>query len=321
MSLMSKEVLVVLYEKLLLARLCEERIRQDYFKDEMKTPVHLSIGEEAISVGVHGAIPKNSKIFGTYRNHAIYLAASNDTDGFWAELYGRSTGCGKGKAGSMHMCCPEFGLIATSAVVGTTIPVALGTAMASQYKKSEELSVVFLGDGATEEGVFYESLSFAKLRNLSVLFVIEDNDLAIHTKRSHRASLQSFEDLAKAFDMHYLRDDGSDITRVFSATKEILGMMKKSSGPAILHFDYFRFLEHVGPQEDFKFGYREQPDGVFEKFDPILKAERQLESLGFNSIERESLKNKVLAKIEKSVEFAKNSPFPDPAELYTDILA
>ncbi len=320
MPSISKEKFVSMYEKLMLVRMCEERIQKDYFQDEMKTPVHLSIGEEAIAVGVHSALPAYSKIFGTYRNHAIYLAVSNDTDGFWAELYGRATGCGKGKAGSMHMSSPQHGLIATSAVVGTTIPVAVGAAMASVYKKADELSVVFMGDGATEEGVFTESLNFASLKKLPVLFVIEDNDLAIHSKKSHRTRLESVEGIAKAYDILYLRNDGSDISKVFSTTQEILSMMKRRPGPAILHFDYFRFLEHVGPLEDFKFGYRQKPEDSLTKFDPVLKAEEQLHAMGFGLRDRELIKAKIAQRIDKSVEFAKNSPFPEDRELYTDVL-
>ena len=126
------------YSKMLLARMCEEKIREEYFKDEMKTPVHLGIGGEAIACGVHASIARvrgaqavksNTKYFGTYRNHSIFLATSDDTDTFFGEMYGKVTGCGKGKAGSMHMASPEHGLVATSAVVGTTIPLAVGSAL------------------------------------------------------------------------------------------------------------------------------------------------------------------------------------------------
>src|SRR3712207_1665705 len=123
---LSASELESLYSRVLLVRLCEQQISKEYFQDEMKTPVHLGIGGEAMAVGVHFACPQDTMYFGTYRNHALYLACNPDTDGFFGEMYGKLNGCGKGKAGSMHMSCPEHGLTATSAVVATTIPVAAG---------------------------------------------------------------------------------------------------------------------------------------------------------------------------------------------------
>ena len=177
---------LTLYRKLMLARCAEERIRQEYSQDEMKTPVHLGIGQEAIPVGVCAAVPPGTKFFGTYRNHALFLALTEDTDRLFGELYGKLTGTAKGKAGSMHLAAPAEGLLATSAVVGTTIPVAVGVALANQYRQSDGLVVSFFGDGAVEEGVFWESLNFACLKKLRLLFVCEDNGLAIHTPTDQR---------------------------------------------------------------------------------------------------------------------------------------
>src|SRR3989338_5288085 len=190
-DILSKEESLALYRKLILTRLAEEKIREEYFKDEMKTPVHLGIGGEAIPVGVCHCLPPRSKTFGTYRNHSLYLAMTEDTDGFFGELYGKVNGPGKGKAGSMHLSFPERDFIATSAVVGTTIPVAVGAALANAYRKSNDVVTFFFGDGAVEEGVFWESLNFACLKNLRVLFVCEDNGLAIHTPAKERQGFQS----------------------------------------------------------------------------------------------------------------------------------
>ena len=317
----SSRVMADLYRKLILVRLCEEKIREDYFQDNMKTPVHLGIGGEAIAIGVQGALPPKSKVFGTYRNHAIYLALSNDTDGFWAELYGKVTGCGKGKAGSMHMSCPEHGLIATSAVVGTTIPVAVGSAMATVYQGGTEPSVVFLGDGSVEEGVFYESLNFAALKKLPVLFVIEDNDLAIHAKREDREGFKSFESLAGAFEVEFMNVDGTDIKKVFEAAQDMLKRMSENKRPGVMHCEYFRFLEHVGPSEDFKFGYRVKPANIDIQFDPVVKAERELALLGVGQTEIDAMKKSVVSQIEGSIEAAKRAPFPGDHELFTDVYA
>ena len=159
--MLSMDERIALYRKLLLVRQVEEAIRTHYASDDMKTPVHLGIGGEAISVGVCHCLPAKASTFGTYRNHALYLAVTDDTDGFFAELFGKESGPGKGKAGSMHLCRPDCGLMATSAVVATTIPLAVGAALANAYRKDSTPVAVFFGDGAVEEGVFWESVNFA----------------------------------------------------------------------------------------------------------------------------------------------------------------
>ena len=149
------------YKKLYLIRRAEEKIREHYSEDEMKTPMHMSMGEEAIVVGVLEAAGKKSQAFGTYRSHALYLAKTGESDMFFAEMYGKAAGPAKGKAGSMHIALPDAGVMMTSAVVGTTIPVALGAALANAYLKNKRVVVSFFGDGAVNEGVFWESLNFA----------------------------------------------------------------------------------------------------------------------------------------------------------------
>ena len=166
--MLSMDERIALYRKLLLVRQVEEAIRTHYASDDMKTPVHLGIGGEAISVGVCHCLPAKASTFGTYRNHALYLAVTDDTDGFFAELFGKESGPGKGKAGSMHLCRPDCGLMATSAVVATTIPLAVGAALANAYRKDSTPVAVFFGDGAVEEGVFWESVNFACLHRLNV---------------------------------------------------------------------------------------------------------------------------------------------------------
>ncbi|MEE8557435.1 MAG: thiamine pyrophosphate-dependent dehydrogenase E1 component subunit alpha, partial [Myxococcota bacterium] len=168
-----------LYRRMLLIRRAEMVIQERYGEDEMKTPVHLCIGQEAVAVGVCDALSEGDQAVGTYRSHGIYLAMSDDPEGMFGELYGRVTGPGRGKAGSMHLAHPDSGLMLTSAVVGTTIPVALGLAYAHLIRGDGRRVAAFFGDGAVDEGVFWESLNFACLKRLPVLFVCEDNGLAI----------------------------------------------------------------------------------------------------------------------------------------------
>jgi TPP-dependent pyruvate/acetoin dehydrogenase alpha subunit len=310
-----------LYRKLVLARRAEEKIREEYFKDQMKTPVHLGIGGEAIPIGVCHCLGPGAKTFGTYRNHTLYLAVTGDTDGFFAELYGKATGPGKGKAGSMHLTAPHRGLLATSAVVGTTIPVAVGAALANLYRQVPDVVAVFFGDGAVEEGVFWESLNFACLRRLRVLFVCEDNGLAIHTPASDRRGFRSPAEAVSGFQCHVATGDGTDVEAVITRTRQVLEKMAEQPMPGFLHFTYFRFLEHVGTREDFDAGYRPRPSaGELERLDPVRRYEEALYRGGCSPMELAAVRTAVDAQIQRSVRVAQQAPFPPPSELYTDVL-
>ncbi|MFN0118242.1 MAG: thiamine pyrophosphate-dependent dehydrogenase E1 component subunit alpha [Elusimicrobiota bacterium] len=310
-----------LYEDLLLARLSEEKIRSEYSKDEMKTPVHIGIGGEAIPIGVCHVLPKSIQAFGTYRNHSLYLALSKDVDGFFAELYGKMAGTGKGKAGSMHLANPEKGLIATSAVVATTIPVAVGAAFAQQYLKKDAYSVVFFGDGAVEEGVFWESINFASLKKLKVIFVCEDNELAIHSFAKGRQGFKSIKEVIAAFDIHFIQADGTRVEAVVNATEQLKLKMESDPKPGFLHLSYFRFLEHVGPMEDFPSGYRPKPTPAeLDQLDPVKNFEQTLLANGIAKSDLDQIRSSVQKNIDQAVVKAQKAPFPDEKELYTDVL-
>lgn len=319
---MSSEELLRLYRKLWLARQAEEKIRAEYSKNEIKTPVHLGNGGEAIPVGVCHCLPPGSKTFGTYRNHALYLAVTGDTDGFFKELYGKGGGVAKGKAGSMHLSSPESGMLATSAVVGTTIPLAVGAALANDYMNVQAPVAVFFGDGAVEEGVFWESLNFSSLHRLRILFVCEDNDLAIHSGRAERRGFKSIEDIVKGFDCHFAGADGSDVTAVVDSTRDVLARMNDRPAPAFLHLSYFRLLEHVGIHEDFNAKYRRQPEaGEIERLDPVLRFERFILESGVKAGELAAIQDEIHQQIAGSVIAAQEAAFPAPSELYTDTFA
>jgi len=198
-----------------LIRKAEEAIIKNYPSDEMKTPMHMSMGEEAIIVGVCQALGSKSQTFGTYRSHALYLAASQDTDGFFAEMYGKKTGAVKGKGGSMHLSNPQHGLMATSAVVASTIPIAAGSAYANKYLKKDKIIAVFFGDGAVDEGVFWESLNIACLMKLPILFICEDNGYAVHTETVKRHGYKSIVDIIKNFDCQVFSSESTDVEEIY----------------------------------------------------------------------------------------------------------
>lgn len=262
-----------------LIREAEEAICREYPTNDLKTPCHLAIGAEAIAVGVCETFP-GCQIFASYRNHHWYLASGGDLENFFLELYGKKNPIADGKAGSMHLSSPETGLMLTSAVVATQIGPALGNAFAMKYRGNRTLTVAALGDGAMEEGVFSEALNLASLYRLPVLFVVEDNGLAIH---SHKHTRQAFElrSLAAAYEIPYFSGLGLGLKSVMDTLREI------TSFPAIAHFHYHRFKEHVGPSEDYDAGYREKPE-CLDLYDPLhgIEPDSEIKSLVTQAIEK-----------------------------------
>lgn len=318
--MLTRETALKLYRQVYLIRRAEEKIREDYSTDAMKTPVHLCVGAEAIHAGVFAALPERTQLFGTYRNHGLYLAATQDPLSFFAELYGRANGCAQGKAGSMHLAAPDKGLIMTSAVVATTIPVAVGAAFANAYKGNTDTAAVFFGDGALEEGAFWEGFNFACLHKLRILFVCEDNDLAIHTFRKDRQGFRSIGEVAAAFQCHTENIDGYDPEVVYEAAERLMRKMKKDPQPAFLHAKYFRFLEHVGINEDFKSQYRPAPESAqMEKMDPLLNAEKLAVKMGNSMAEISKIKTTLETELTNAVQKAKAGGFPDAKALMSDV--
>jgi TPP-dependent pyruvate/acetoin dehydrogenase alpha subunit len=266
-----------LYKKLYLIRRAEEKIREHYMENEMKTPMHMSMGEEAIAVGVCHALKTEDQVFGTYRSHAIYLAKTQNVEDFFAEMYGKDTALLKGKGGSMHMCAPEAGFMGTSAIVASIIPVAVGAAFANKRKGNGKLVAVFFGDGALDEGDFWESLNVACLMKLPILFVCEDNGFAVHTPTSKRQGYASITDIVSRFNCNVLREKTTDVEIIYGLTLKAIESIKTTQMPCFIHLRYYRYLEHVGVNEDFDADYRSREE--FEewyKVDPVNLQRKRL---------------------------------------------
>jgi TPP-dependent pyruvate/acetoin dehydrogenase alpha subunit len=313
---------LALYKKLYLIRRAEETIRKYYAEDEMKTPMHMSMGEEAISVGVCGALRPDDQVYGSYRSHAIYLAKTQDTDSFFAEMYGKETTLLKGKGGSMHMCAPECGFMGTSAIVASGIPVAVGAAFAHKQQRSGKIAVVFFGDGAIDEGDFWESLNVACVMKLPVLFVCEDNGYAVHTPASTRHGYRSITDIVSRFDCKVFQDNTTDVEVVYKLARRAVRYVRTSQRPCFLYLKYYRYLEHVGVNEDFNAGYRPRDEFLkwYEK-DPVALQRTKLLNQGIKEPEVVRIEREIDARIENSLKLAKEAPFADTGELYKDVLA
>lgn len=300
------------YRSLYRIRRVEEETANIYPSDKIKSPIHLSIGQEAVSVGVCEALRPDDVVFGTYRGHAMYLAKGGDLKGMIAELYGKVTGCARGKGGSMHLADASKGVMGTSAIVGTTIPISVGYAYSLKLKRSDAVSVSFFGDGAVDEGNFHESLNFAALKKLPVMFVCENNSFAIHSHHLNRHHSDNIYERARTYGMPSERIEDGDIFRIYDFTKEYTEKMRKGEGPVFLEVVTCRWREHVGPNEDFYLGYRtEEQVTCWIKDDQMPRVKGLLSPKVVKDIESEAEKE-----IKEAFKFAEESPFPKEEELY-----
>ncbi|PJD94147.1 MAG: acetoin dehydrogenase [Legionella sp.] len=306
-----------LYGKVALIRKTEKRIAEIYPTDKIKSPVHLSIGQEAISVGVCDALEHHDVVSGTYRSHAMYLAKGGDLKAMMAELYGKSTGCSSGRGGSMHLISPEENILGTSAIVGTTIPLGVGYSMALKKQKKPGIVAIFMGDGATEEGAFYESINFAALHKLPVLFVCENNSYAIYTHLKKRWSSPKICDRVAGFGIPTHRIENGDIFAIRNHVAEVKQLIEKGNGPYFLECLTYRWTEHVGPNEDFNLGYRTRDEMTVWENNDQFEYLRHLLSPDL----RKQIDQEIDQKIESALQFAEESPFPDCKELFDNVYA
>jgi TPP-dependent pyruvate/acetoin dehydrogenase alpha subunit len=307
-----------LYRSLYRIRRIEEEVVRVYPTDKVKSPIHLSIGQEAVSVGVCEALQTDDIVFGTYRNHALYLAKGGDVKKMIAELYGKATGCAKGKGGSMHLVDVTVGVMGGSAVVGTTIPQAVGFAFALKLQRSNRIVVNFFGDGAVEEGAFHESMNFAALKKLPIIFVCENNFYAIHSRQEARQSPPDICTLARAYGMTAERIENNDVLTIHESITKAVGDLRTGAvGPRFFECMTYRWKEHVGPADDFQATYRS-----YEEARPWVEGDQVKRLGGMIAPEARALIEKEIeTEIAEAFAFAEASPFPDPSELFTDVFA
>ncbi len=304
-----------IYGHMYLIRRVEEEIIRVYPTDKIKSPVHLSIGQEAVSVGVCRALRPDDVVFGTYRGHAMYLAKGGNLQRMIAELYGKVTGCAKGKGGSMHLVDLEKHVMGTSAIVATTIPLSVGYAYSLKYRQSNSVVISFFGDGAVDEGAFHESMNFAGLKKVPVLFICENNFYAIHSHHIERHHSDNIFERAKTYGMPAERIEDGDILGIYKTVSEHVEKIRKGQGPAFLECFTSRWKEHVGPNDDFHLGYRTEKEVLpWKKNDQLAK----LRSLLDISVVKQ-LESKIDRDIKAAFEFAEESPFPESQEVGEDV--
>jgi len=311
---MTKNILLKMYWTMVLIRRFEEKIASILRSPEkdIKTPCHLYIGQEAVAVGVCAALKKTDYIFGTHRSHGCYLAKGGNLRQLAAEIYCRANGCSGGNGGSMHLIAPEIGLLGTSAIVGASIPLAVGAALACKIKRDHRVAVAFFGDGATNEGGFYESLNLASLYKLSVIFVCENNLYSTHLPIEKCLANTNISQIAKSFKMPAHRIDGNDAVKVYQTARVAVSRARRGQGPSFIECLTYRWLGHVGPNDDIDKGLRSQAelDSWREKC-PINKLEKLL--VGNKNFC--SLHQQIDQAIETAFKIARQSPYPDIKEL------
>jgi len=298
-------------------RIFEERTAELLEAGEIKCPTHLYIGQEAIAAGVCAALRKDDYVFGTHRSHGHYLAKGGDMKAMMAELFGKRTGCSQGRGGSMHLIAPEVGVLGTAPIVSGTIPLAVGAALASKLRGEDRVSVTFFGDGATDEGVFHESMNFAALKKLAVIFVCENNFFSTHLHLSERRVSDNIFKIADFYGMPGVRLDGNDAIEVYRAAAEAVARARGGEGPTLLECRTYRWRGHVGPAWDLEVGYKRKEElPQWLKRDPISRLKEHLIQNEEISLEElEQISRDVQQEVEEAIAFARESPYPDEQEL------
>ena len=313
-----------LYESMLLIRTTEERIVDLYSEQEMRCPTHLSIGQEAVAAGVCASLRPGDRVFSGHRSHGHYLAQGGDLKAMFAEIYGKATGCAGGRGGSMHLVDIEAGFVGATPIVGSTIPIAVGSAFASRMRGEDHVTVSFFGDAATEEGVFHEAANFAVLKRLPVIFVCENNLYSVYSPLSVRqpAGRQIYAQ-AESYGMESRQADGNDAVEVYCLAQAATEKARNGGGPTFLEFLTYRWREHCGPNYDNDLGYRTEAEFLeWKKRDPVESLRLKLvESGQMSQADAEAMAERINGEIDEAVAFAKSSPFPDESTALKGVYA
>jgi pyruvate dehydrogenase E1 component alpha subunit len=303
-----------LYREVLRIRLVEEKIVELYPEQEMRCPVHLSIGQEAVPVGISAHLRRDDQVMSGHRSHAHYLAKGGSLRAMYAEFYGKATGCASGRGGSMHLVDLEAGFLGSVPIVGATIPIGVGAAWAGRMRRNDRVYVVYFGEGATEEGVFYEAINFASLKKLSVLFVCENNLYSVYSPMSVRQpeGVPVYEK-ARAHGVPVRYGNGNDVMDVHRIADEAVNFVRGGHGPMFLEFETYRWREHCGPNFDNSLGYRTEAEfEIWRRQCPLDTFEAQLVGSGaISDGEIAAMRREIQSEIEDAVAFAKQSPYPD----------
>ena len=305
-------------------RAVEEKIAERYAEQEMRCPIHLSIGQEATAAAIGLSLDGQDKAVSSHRSHAHYLAMGGNVGRMIAELYGKATGCCSGRGGSMHLTDLDAGFIASTAIVGNSIPVGAGLAMAEKLRGSSAIVVIFIGEGATETGVFAETVNFTAVHQLPILFVCENNLYSVYTPMAHRQpSSMSLVKKISHMGIASSSVDGTDVVAQFEHFRSLVSAVRGQQVPHFVECLTYRYLEHCGPDNDDHLGYRPQEElqewkarDPVEAFSKTLKRKNYCDDKLLNAMDIQ-----IRDDVNAAFDFAVNSPFPDQTTAFEDLFA
>lgn len=313
-----------LLHEMIRIRTVEETIAARYSEWKMRCPVHLSIGQEAPSAAAGAVLRPSDPAVSGHRAHAHYLAKGGDLPAMIAEIYGKATGCAGGKGGSMHLVDERVGFMGSTAIVGGTVPVGVGLALARSLGRRDDVVCVFIGDAVLETGVFFEAANFAVLRRLPILFLCENNLYSVYSPLSVRQPAgRSLSSVAAGIGLAVSGGDGNDVRAAHGLIASAVGRVRDGSGPEFVELATYRWREHCGPLYDNDIGYRTEQE--FEEWrgrDPIVRfrdtllAEKAIDAAWLKSAE-----DAISTEVAAAFAFAESSPFPKPEEAFRDLSA
>ena len=314
---------LAMFESMLRIRRIEEEIERRYNQDHMKTPIHLVIGQEAAAVGACAAMRTTDLMYSSHRTHGVYLAKGGDLRAMLCEMHCRVNGCAGSRGGSMHLIDKRVGMAGTSAIVGGAVPIATGAALAAQMQHRDDVVVVFIGDATTEEGVASESLNFAALKQLPVVFFCENNFYSVQSPLFTRQPVRNLCRWASAYGMPAERVDGMNVLAVRAAAAAAVARARSGGGPTFIEAPLYRFRAHGGAGDDSKTGYRAEAErDAWTPYDPITMFGQHLTAAGgLDDARIEAMEARIGAEITAAFEFALNSPNPVEADLYKFVYA
>ena len=312
---------IEIFRVMLSIRLSQEALIEEYHPaDEMRCPVHFCVGQEGPPAGVCLSLRSDDFALTGHRSHGYLLAKGGSMKGLFAELYGKSTGSNSGMAGSMEICDESVNFYSGTILVGN-LPIALGTAQAAQIRGDDRVTLAVFGDGGADEGVVYEALNYAALKQLPMIFVCENNQYSVYSHQSKRQGTCDIAGRARAFGVPSKRMAGNDVLAVYKATQRAVAKARKGHGPSFLELDTYRWCSHVGPENDDHFDYRSMAELAESQQNCPIEAlrHRLIAAEIMDESEARAIENKVIAEIKEAFEFAKTSPFPPARALYWNV--
>ena len=314
------EVLRDIHRRMVRIRLFEEAAGRIFEAGRMPGFIHLYVGQEAVAAGVCAALRDDDQVSSTHRGHGHLVAKGGDLSRMMAELMGKATGYCGGKGGSMHVCDLDLNMLGANGIVGGGVPIAVGAGFANKYRANGAVSVAFFGDGATNIGAFHEAANMAAALELPVLFVCENNEYAEYTRRDETMAIDDVVERAAAYGMPGAKVDGMDAVAVFEATTGALDRARQGGGPSFIECKTYRYYNHHGVQT---LGMKYRSDDEVKEWrdrDPVPRHEDLMVSVGAMTPDGiESVRDEIAAEVEAAIEFAEQSPMPDPADLLVDV--